>query len=105
MKIEAKYTVDGKVTPIIGDPPFQKLDERKVQLLRVRIYELEQDLLRTEWEKVKIAGDLESNRSQLSRALSEVRLLLNERATVLMTVRRTWVRLGKWLGVPQGDDR
>jgi hypothetical protein len=105
MKIETRYTVDGSVTPIIGDPQFQKLDEEKVQLLLQRIARLEQDLLRTEHEKGQVYREMESMRRENHLVRTERQRLLNERGQLRQRAMRVWVRIGKWLGIPQdGSD-
>jgi hypothetical protein len=83
------------------DQPLPPLYERAVQQLRVRVYQLEQDLLRTEKEKGRMLADLESERRQRVDAQSQLQRLLNERATLYQNVMRVWVRVGRWFGVPQ----
>lgn len=74
------------------------------QILRQQIADLQQDLLRSEQEKGRLYGELESLRRQCSDAQRERQRLLNERGTLRLKALRIWVSIGKRLRLLHEDD-
>ena len=69
--------------------------------LRARIFELEQALSRSDVEKIRLRAEMESCYRDRDAARRQTQLLLNERGTLRTRALQIWVRVGKWLGIPQ----